>query len=133
MTCNQGREGGGVYPIFVGLHIPYFVASIYVELPVLQCVRNVWELVTTIHHRLRTIVSLVKMSCNVQCNVQLITDGHYFASENITLSYAAYIIYNIIIILYNMHNMDIATEIKYLMSFISGFYIPIYRHYQFGL
>ena len=36
------------------------------ECNVLQCVRNVWELV----------VSLVKMSCNVQCNVQLITDGN---------------------------------------------------------
>ena len=44
------------------------------EWHVLQCVRNVWELVTAIHDRLRTIVSLVKMSCNVQCNVQLITD-----------------------------------------------------------
>ena len=31
---------------------------------------------TAIHHRLRVIVSLVKMNCNVQCNAQLITDGH---------------------------------------------------------
>ena len=46
------------------------------ECHVLQFVRNVWEMVTAIHHRLRTIVSLVKMNCNVQCNVQLITDGH---------------------------------------------------------
>ena len=50
------------------------------ECHVLQCVRNVWELVAAIHHRLRTIVSLVvnmvKMSCNVQCNVQSITDGN---------------------------------------------------------
>ena len=46
------------------------------ECHVLQCVRNVWEMVTAIHHRLRTIVSLVKMNCNVQCNVQLLTDGH---------------------------------------------------------
>ena len=43
------------------------------ECHVLQYVRNVWELVC---HRLRTIVSRVKMSCNIQCNVQLITDGH---------------------------------------------------------
>ena len=46
------------------------------ECHVLQCVRNVWELVAAIHHRLRTTVSMVKMSCNVQCNVQLITDGN---------------------------------------------------------
>ena len=39
-------------------------------------VRNVWELVTAVHHRMRSIVSRVKMSCNIQCNVQLITDGH---------------------------------------------------------
>ena len=31
------------------------------ECHILQCVRNVCELVTVIHHRLRTIVSLVKM------------------------------------------------------------------------
>ena len=48
------------------------------ECHVLQYVRNVWEMVTAIKHRLRTIVSLVKMNCNEQCNVQLITDGHYF-------------------------------------------------------
>ena len=46
------------------------------ECHVLQYVRNVWELVTAIHHRLRSIVSRVKMSCDIQCNVQLITDGH---------------------------------------------------------
>ena len=42
------------------------------ECHVLQYVRNVWELVTAIHNRLRSIVSRVKMSCNVQ----LITDDH---------------------------------------------------------
>ena len=46
------------------------------ECHVLQCVGNVWELVTAIHHKVRTIVSLVKTNCNVQCNVLLITDGH---------------------------------------------------------
>ena len=36
---------------------------------------NVFEMYWNwLQHRLRTIVSLVKMSCNVQCNVQLITD-----------------------------------------------------------
>ena len=42
------------------------------ECHVLQCLRNAWELVAAIHHRLRMIVQLVKMSCNVQ----LISDGH---------------------------------------------------------
>ena len=46
------------------------------ECHVLQCVRNSWELAAAIHHRLMTIVSLVKMNCNVQCNEQLINDGH---------------------------------------------------------
>ena len=46
------------------------------ECHVLQCVRNVRELVAAIHHPQAEDVSLVKMSCNVQCNVQLIIDGH---------------------------------------------------------
>ena len=46
------------------------------ECHVLQCLRNAWELVAAIQHRQDDCVTGEDESCNVQCNVQLITDGH---------------------------------------------------------
>ena len=94
---------------------------------VLQCLRNAWELVAAIHHRMRKIVSLVKMSCNVQCNVQLTTDGHllhlhtsWVKHKRKILLYHIQHIYNNLYynIIYSKHSIGIATKIKSLTSFI---------------